>query len=409
MFRNILKYGYFILCISVFFSIEQKLYRIKLETPLEWFIPIFNVSLLLYGLKNRFAVKINKWFFVSLSALAIAVIASIINSEVILHSVKGAVVWISYFFAFAGGFWILNFDEKEKKHLLWVCGVSYGILLLYSFVRYLVIGIEYHNSYKMALPLANGHTLLIAMAFPIWIYFANICIKNPRKNVYLILFFVFYTSIVYLSYSRFYWVFATLLIGIIFLYHYPKWIKPVIISGMILSISVYIAYIKISEYRNKNQVWLDPKDHTSLFVQIESVFVLSKNESNAERINRWNASLIMFSQNIWTGVGINTFPERYYTYLDKIPKDKLKETTRKDDYMNAHNLYIGTMAEEGILGLLALLFFTTLWVYYWKKLGFLAKLIFAHYVFLGLIEDFTLLVDIIPCFWVCVAWGIKNL
>lgn len=409
MFREILKYSYFILCISVFFAVEQKVFEVKLETPLEWIIPLFNVGLVFYVWKNRFSMQINKVYFISVVGLFISVIASVVSSEIFIHSVKGAVVWISYFFAFAGGFWVLNFDEKEKKQLLLVCGVSYGILLLYSFIHYLIIGIKYHNSYKMALPFANGHTLLIAMAFPLWIYLANICIKNPRKNVYLTLFFVFYTGIIYLSYSRFYWVFATLLIGIIFLYHYPRWIKLTLVLSVILVVVAYLAYIKISEYRNKNQVWLDPKDHTNVFVQIESIFLLSKNESNTERFNRWNAAKMMFLENIWMGIGINTFPERYYVYLDKVERVKIAETTRKNNYMNAHNVYIGTMAEQGIFGLIALFFFIGLWLYHWKKLGFLAKLVFLNYAFFGMIEDFTLLVDIVPCFWLCVGWGVKNL
>lgn len=409
MLRTFLKYGYFVLCVCVFFSVEQKFYGIKVETPLEWLIAVFNIALLVYAWKNRFSISVHKPLFLSLGALWTAIIISVIDSQVVWHSIKGAIVWISYVVAFGGGFWILNFDEKEKKQLLMVCGISYGVLLWYSFVHYLVIGIGYHNSYKMALPFANGHTLLIAMAFPLWIYLANICLKNPRKNVYLTLFFVFYTVMIYLSYSRFYWVFATLLAGVIFLYHYPKWIKFAVISSVVFVITAYFAYIKISEYRNKNQLWSDPKDHTSVFVQLESIFVLSKNESNAERKNRWNAAKMMFFENMLSGIGINTFPERYYIYLDKIPKDKVAETTRKNDYMNAHNVYIGTMAEQGIFGLVTLFFFIGIWLYYWKKLGFLARLIFIHYLFLGVIEDFTLLADIIPCFWLCVAWSIKNL
>lgn len=406
MIRNILKYGYFILCVSVFFSVEQKWYTIKVETPLEWLIAIFNITLLLYAWRNRFSIPVHKPLFLSLIALCAGIIISVLDSQVLWHSVKGAIVWISYVFAFAGGFWILNFNETEKKQLLWVCGVAYGILLLYSFVHYFVIGIEYHNSYKIALPFANGHTLLIAMAFPLWIYLANTCIKNPRQNLYLTLFFVFYTVMIYLSYSRFYWVLATLLILFISMrYHLIR----TIITGTIMVIVMYIVYLKVGEYRMKKQAWLNPKDGTSLYIQIESILVMRANESNPERFNRWSVAKLMFSQNLWTGIGINTFPERYSIYLHKIPGEKLAETTRKYDYMNAHSLYIGTMAEQGIFGLLALFFFIGVWVYHWKKLGFLARLIFINYLLLGIIEDFTLLVDIIPCFWLCIAWGSKEI
>lgn len=403
MFRKILKYAYFILCISVLFAVEQKVWTIKLETPTEWIIPFFNIALFIYAWRNRSTLNIKKTYLFAFILLALAIFISVLNSEIKTYSVKGAILWINYVFAFVGGFWILNFDNTEKQQFILVCTAAYSILLLYTFFHYVYIGIEYHNSYKMALPFANGHTLLIAMAFPLWIYLLNYAIKT--KNKYATLFILFYTLVLYLSFSRFYWIIATLIAGIIFLFHYPKWIKATVITSIIVCFCAYIAYIKISEYRNKRQVWLDPKDHTSIFVQIESIFVMSKNESNMERFNRWHASKRMFSENIWTGVGINTFPELYYTYLDKINSVK---TTRKEDYMNAHNLYIGTMAEQGIVGMLSVLFFIGIWAYHWKKLTFIAKLIVIHYLLLGIIEDFTLLTDIIPCFWICVAWGMKD-
>lgn len=410
MFRNLLIYLYFFMCVSVFFAIEQTILGIKLEIPLEWIIPIFNFGLILYTWKNRSTLtKIKKIYLVALFLFAISLVFSTLTSEIVQYSIKGTVLWFSYAFAFAGGFWILNLDTKEKQKFLILCATSYSILLLYSLVHYLIIGIRYHNSYKMALPFVNGHTLLIAMAFPLWIHCFNAWIKKPNKNMFIVSFLILYTVTIYLSYSRFYWVITTVSMILIFLYHYPKWIKVIIIAGIIFSIIAYAAYLKISEYRDKNQVWLDPKDHTTLFVQIESIFVLGKNESNYERKNRWKASMLMFSENIWTGIGINTFPERYAYYLAKIPENKIHITTRTNVYMNAHNVYLGTMAEQGILGLISLSFFIGIWIYYFKKLSFVVKLIFVHYLLLGVIEDFTLLVDIIPCFWVCVSWGIKNL
>ncbi|MCS7077079.1 MAG: O-antigen ligase family protein, partial [Bacteroidia bacterium] len=318
----------------------------------------------------------------------------------------GILLWVNYVFTFAGGIVILNFSPKESKNLLLWCGISYGALLLYAFIHYVMIGINYHHSYQMALPFANGHTLLIAMAFPLWLYIANLCIKDPAQNKYLTTFWIFYTVIIYLSYSRFYWVFATLCMIIVFLFHYPKNIKLTLFGITLCGIIAYFVYLKISEYRNKHQVWLDPRDHTSVFVQIESIFIRSRNESNGERINRWQAAKLMFGESKWTGIGINTFSQRYFFYRDKIERSKIEKTTRINDYMNAHNLYIGTMAEQGMMGIIALLGFILSCVYYLRRWGFVGILIFLHYLLLGVIEDFTLLTDIIPCFWICVGWGI---
>ncbi|MCS7078054.1 MAG: O-antigen ligase family protein [Bacteroidia bacterium] len=398
------------LCTAVLFSIEAKLGFIKIETPLEWLIPPFNIFLAIYVWQNRkrFTSYFKHPVILGTIALGVSMTISALHSEVPTHSFKGLLLWFNYVFAFLIGFIAIDFTTKEQKNFLLWCGISYGILLIYAFANYLKIGINYHHSYKMALPFANGHTLLIAMAFPLWLYITSICIKKPIQDKSLTLFWVFYTLVIYLSYSRFYWVFATFCIIAIFLYYYPRWLKVTLLSILLLCIGVYIAYIKISEYRNKHQVWLDPKDHTTAFVQIESIFVLSKNESNLERKNRWKAAKLMFEENTWTGIGINTFPERYNAYRDKLEQDKIARTTRYNDYMNAHSLYIGTMSEQGIIGIIALLGFMISCLYFLRKWTIVGILIFVHYVLLGVIEDFTLLVEIIPCFWICVAYAIKQ-
>ncbi|MDW8347042.1 MAG: O-antigen ligase family protein [Bacteroidia bacterium] len=172
---------------------------------------------------------------------------------------------------------------------------------------------------------------------------------------------------------RFYWVFATLCMIIAFLFHYPKNIKLTLFGITLCGIIACFVYLKISEYRNKHQVWLDPRDY-SVFVQIESIFIWSRNESNGERINRWQAAKLMFGESKWTGIGI----QRYFFYRDKIERSKIAETNRMNDYMNAHNIhwhYSGTghdgyncfvriyiklcisFTQVGILGILGILIF----------------------------------------------------
>jgi O-antigen ligase len=69
------------------------------------------------------------------------------------------------------------------------------------------------------------------------------------------------------------------------------------------------------------------------------------------RLAIWGAATVIFLQHPFLGAGVGTFRYRFHPYVPGI----------KDD-LDAHNLYLHTLAETGIIGFL--LFFATMWGFF---------------------------------------------
>ncbi len=90
---------------------------------------------------------------------------------------------------------------------------------------------------------------------------------------------------------------------------------------------------------------------TSLSRHAESV-VERENVSNLERLNRWMAAWEMAKDRPWSGVGYGAYPMAYPEY-----RRKLIVTESSYQYMGTHSEPLRLLAETGVGGLLAALWF----------------------------------------------------
>ncbi len=81
---------------------------------------------------------------------------------------------------------------------------------------------------------------------------------------------------------------------------------------------------------------------------VRSMSNISTDESNLERINRWNSALRMFREKPVFGHGPGTYMFKYAPYQRL--KDKTAISTDFGDLGNAHSEYIGPLAESGFFG-----------------------------------------------------------
>lgn len=397
--RKILFYLFCLLLVSVPFSLEMG-QRMRIEVPLELGLIVYNFLLGFYILRNveiKPLLKDNVVFAVVLMGIASGV--SILDACIPMAALKAWIIWVNYCLAFWGSFIVLDFTDKELKTFFKIYATAYTTLLTYAFVKYLMIGIHYQNSYIMAKPFATGHTLLIAMGFPFWLYLAHLIFKKMASPFQLAL-FAAYCIFILISYSRFYWVFAPLFTGLFAYFYWVEHRKKIIWFALIFALFGGTAFYMIKEKRDREQAWLDPEDHNSSFAQLQSIFDVKENESNRERFNRWKVGMEMIKSNVWTGVGLNNYAEMFPTFSQNI---FLKRTTRSELKMNAHQWYLGSLYEQGLLGFLALIGFIWAWTRQGKKHSFLAWMIAIHYLALGMIEDFMLLAETVPLFWMCVG------
>lgn len=124
-------------------------------------------------------------------------------------------------------------------------------------------------------------------------------------------------------------------------------------------VSVFVAFLLMSAYKRNKKLILALVLVTAAGLaaspdlvkeRVRSIFDL-KNGTIAQRCYLWNESLKMIEQNPWFGVGVNTYAkyEPYYKQLVSAETDVPK------DQMYAHNGYLQTAAETGLVGLTAFL------------------------------------------------------
>jgi O-antigen ligase len=89
----------------------------------------------------------------------------------------------------------------------------------------------------------------------------------------------------------------------------------------------------------------------TLSEHVQSISNITTDESNLERINRWNCALRMFGERPFFGWGPGTYMFKYAPY--QLSSEKTGISTDFGDRGNAHSEYIGPLAESGFLGSLS--------------------------------------------------------
>ena len=96
------------------------------------------------------------------------------------------------------------------------------------------------------------------------------------------------------------------------------------------------------------------QDSSANFVEhIQSIYNISSDASNLERINRWQSAFRMFGERPLVGWGPGTYQFIYAPFQRS--KERTIISTNAGDMGNAHSEYIGPMAEQGVFGLVSIL------------------------------------------------------
>ena len=130
---------------------------------------------------------------------------------------------------------------------------------------------------------------------------------------------------------------------------------------------------------------------TDINKHLQSIFNISTDASNLERINRWNSAFRMFEQKPFFGWGPGTYQFNYAPFQKSSEMTII--STNAGDMGNAHSEYIGPLAEQGVLGMLAMilivasLLYTAIMLYSNSTNEHLKALTLV--ILLGLISYFT--------------------
>ena len=152
-----------------------------------------------------------------------------------------------------------------------------------------------------------------------------------------------------LSYTRAAWIsvlFATFILALILLKIRFRYILVAGILAVIYFTGQRTAIVQRME-RNRQVSSATLSEH------VQSISNITTDESNLERLNRWNAALRMFRERPVFGWGPGTYMFKYAPF--QVSSEKTGISTDFGDLGNAHSEYIGPLAESGMLGTISFL------------------------------------------------------
>lgn len=353
------------------FALDKLLLLITFLTPLAVVLRNMDVGLgvslptepLMFGVLVIFFLKIFSGFrydkkalmhpisitiFISLSWLLITAF----TSEMLIVSVKFFLsrLWFVVPFFFVGIILFKKFDNIKK--FIWLYVIALVGVIFYTLINHSQYGFDEETGHWVMTPFYNDHTAygaVLAMFIPVILGFS--LNKNSTKVHRIISFSVFVLLIVAVifSYSRAAWVSLVFALGVYILIRLKvrfSWIAAVFIVLVIMFFSFQHQIVDTLE-RNEQDSSTDFVEH------IKSIYNISSDASNLERINRWQAAIRMFNERPFLGWGPGTYQFLYAPFQRS--KEKTIISTNAGDLGNAHSEYIGPMAEQGIFGLLTVL------------------------------------------------------
>ncbi len=259
---------------------------------------------------------------------------------------------IVFYFALAHIF--KNLDKI--KLYFWVYIIPFAGVIIYTLVQHSVYNFDQRASYAMSQPFYINHGIYsIPIAF--FVPFLIAVLANghklnysfPFRTICLIILGLFIAGLVY-SYTRAAWISLLVALGLaVVLYFRFKWYIYVV--GILVVILVgYSMQERFQLMLKKNkQVSAD-----SFEKHVKSIYNISNDDSNLERINRWRSALRMTAERPWVGFGAGTYKFQYAPF--QRAKELTKISTNFGTVGNAHSEYFQPLAELGVIGLLSFLY-----------------------------------------------------
>jgi putative inorganic carbon (hco3(-)) transporter len=250
-------------------------------------------------------------------------------------------------------FYILGvhlFRKRSNINLfVWFYTVPLIGVIAYTTYNHSLWGFDEQAGHWVMEPFYNDHTaygVILALFIPLFFgfTFGRIYSKTTRFLSFLVLVILMIALV--LSYSRAAWLSLAFAVGVLFIVLFRIKFKWILFVSVIFGITFYLFSFQILDRLEKNR-----QGPSANFVEhLRSISNISTDNSNLERINRWQSALRMFEDRPVFGYGPGTYQFEYAPY--QRAKEKTLISTNAGDKGNAHSEYIGPLAEQGLPGML---------------------------------------------------------
>jgi len=253
------------------------------------------------------------------------------------------------------------FKEKANiRKFVWLYAATLAVVVIYTIANHAANGWTQKAAHWVMTPFYNDHTAyaaVIALFIPIIFVFTRNREASFPERVGAILILVLFLTALILSYTRAAWLSLAIAITVYFIYKFRiRFYTVAAISATVLVIFFsFQTEIMMKLEKNRQDSATDFNKH------LQSISNISTDASNLERINRWNCAMRMFDQRPFLGWGPGTYQFNY------APFQKSNEmtiiSTNAGDMGNAHSEFIGPLAEEGVLGMVAMILIVIMVIY----------------------------------------------
>jgi len=199
-------------------------------------------------------------------------------------------------------------------------------------------------------PFYNDHTAyggILAFFLPVMVGYSINSSRSRSYRLYALLVSVILLGGLYLSFSRAAWVSLAVALLVILLIVYKIRFRWIFSGILVLIAAFYMFESQILYSLEKNK-----QDSSANFIEhVQSIYNISSDASNLERINRWQSAFRMFNERPVFGWGPGTYQFIYAPFQRS--KERTIISTNAGDLGNAHSEYIGPLSEQGFPGLLS--------------------------------------------------------
>jgi len=254
---------------------------------------------------------------------------------------------------------ILVFRDQKNIRIYILCyALPMLVVIFYSINRHLAYGLfDKEAAHNVMNPFFRDHTSYGAILAMLFFALGGLVLNKKRNLLMQVMVWgswILITIALILSYTRAAWISVILSVGVlifVLLRIRLRYILLVAILGILYLTSQRIAIVHKME-RNR-QV-----SSATLTEHVKSISNITTDESNLERLNRWNAAFRMFRERPFFGWGPGTYMFKYAPFQRSA--DKTSISTDFGDMGNAHSEYIGPLVESGIFGTISFILISIL-------------------------------------------------
>jgi len=235
---------------------------------------------------------------------------------------------------------------------IWSFAIAMIMVVIFTIIRHVQYGLyDVQAAHIVMSPFYRDHTsygailamLIFALGGVILHRGKNILFRSILWGAWLLL-----GAGLLLSYTRAAWMSVFVAFGILGLTLLKIRFRYVVVVGVLAVVYLGEKRTELLQKMERNR----QNSSASITEHVRSMSNISTDESNLERLNRWNSAIRMFREKPLFGHGPGTYMFKYAPYQHSTEKTAI--STNFGNLGNAHSEYIGPLAESGFLGALSI-------------------------------------------------------